>query len=69
MPEEKSKNSPPLTVVCEGEILETNLRRCGKDSRWIQKMAGEQHLKTEDIYLMMAGQDGSYEIIPKEQQK
>lgn len=69
MPEDKSKNSPPLTVVCEGELLETNLRRCGKDSRWVQKMVDEQHLKTEDIYLMMAGQDGSYEIIPKEQQK
>lgn len=66
LPEQPEKDSPPVTVVSEGHILEDNLRRCGKDLRWIEKQASRQKLQINDIYLMLAGQDNTCDIIAKE---
>lgn len=67
IPDRPKENSPPLTVVSEGELLEENLRRCGKDARWVQKIAQENHVLVPGIYLMTAGADGCCEIIKKEE--
>lgn len=69
MPDCPSENSPPTVVVSEGEILDENLKRCGRDERWVQKIASENHVTPEDIYLLLAGSGNSYEIIPKEKKR
>ena len=69
MPDIPKKNSPPVVVVSEGKIQDKNLRSCGKDIRWVQKTASENHVVPEDIYLLLAGQDSSYNLIAKEPKK
>lgn len=67
MPDDPAEDSPPLVVVSEGEMLDENLRRSGKNPQWVQKKAAEQKLAVENIYLMLAGNDDSCDIIPKEE--
>ena len=66
MPDDPQQNAPPLTVVCEGAVLDDNLRRSGKDLNWVEKKAAAQKLRIPDIYLMLAGPDGACDIIAKE---
>ena len=47
-------------------MLDDNLRRSGKDLNWVEKKAAAQKLRIPDIYLMLAGPDGTCDIIAKE---
>ncbi len=68
LPDDPTKNSPALTVISEGEILDDNLTALGRDTRWLQKEAARHHVLMRDIFLMTVDSDGSTEIIKKEEE-
>lgn len=49
-----------LTYILDGEILEENLQRSGKDINWLNKQLKEQKTKLRDIYL--ATDDGNNKL-------
>ena len=49
--------SLPLTLICDGKLLEHNLRISGKDEKWVQKILKEQHCTQEEVLLLAVDQE------------
>lgn len=47
-----TQQSLPVTVITDGRVLKENLRRAGKDERWLQKQLDIQHVKAEETFLL-----------------
>ena len=47
-----TRQSLPVTVISDGRILKDNLRKAGKDMRWLQKQLTSRHGKAEDTFLL-----------------
>lgn len=61
----KSTN-PPYVIVNDGIFLGKAFNILGLKYEWYQNILNKKNLKTEDIFLMTAQEDGSYNIIEKE---
>ena len=51
----------PLTVISDGRLLRTNLKKAGKDRRWVNKVLEEHHADLEDTWLLTV--DGGDHIL------
>ncbi|MBR5344109.1 MAG: DUF421 domain-containing protein [Oscillospiraceae bacterium] len=57
----------PLTVVSDGRVLSDNLRRCGRDERWLQKELDKRKLRSPtEVYLMTVNEAGQVYLAGKE---
>jgi len=61
-----AKQSLPVTLICDGKLLEHNLRISGKDENWVQKILKEHHC-TQDQVLLMAVDQENHVIFYKEE--
>ena len=61
--------SLPLTVISDGHLLRENLRKAGKDDKWLQKILRKNKATRESTYLLTV--DGSDRVVffPKEEKK
>lgn len=51
--------SLPVTVICDGFLLEENLKSLGKDKAWLSAVLKEHKAKIPDTLLLMADADGN----------
>ena len=51
----------PLTIVSDGKLLEENLRKSGKDRRWLEGVLRNHNATLEDTWLLTV--DGSDKIL------
>ena len=42
----------PITLISDGKLLDDNLAKAGKDSRWLQKILQEKQVSVEDTWLL-----------------
>ena len=47
-----AQQSLPVTVISDGHILKENLRKAGKDERWLQKQLTGFHAKVKETFLL-----------------
>ena len=57
----------PVVVISDGRVLESNLRRVGRDRTWLNKRLGELGVKEpERVFLMTVNTAGQVYMAPKE---
>ncbi len=51
----------PVTIICDGQLLQDNLAIVKKDSRWVQKVLEQNRATLQDTWLLTV--DGSDKIV------
>ena len=51
----------PLTIICDGQLLEENLSKAGKDRRWLNKVLQQKEATVKSTYLLTV--DGADHIL------
>jgi uncharacterized membrane protein YcaP (DUF421 family) len=60
------KQSLPVTIVCDGQVIKHNLKVAGKDINWVAKQLVKNKLSLDRTYLLTVdGQDNTV-LIPKD---
>ena len=59
-------DSLPVTIISDGRILEENLHRAGKDTRWLQKILSKEKLTPQETFLLTVDSDNKISVFPKE---
>lgn len=60
----------PIIIICEGRVLEANLKHLGLDRKWLDKELKKRKIKdTKDVYLMMANRSGQIYFAQREESK
>ena len=59
-------DSLPVTIISDGRILEENLRRAGKDTRWLQKILSKEKLTPRETFLLTVDKDNNVRFYKKE---
>ena len=49
---ETGDQSLPLTIISDGKLLEENLRKSGKDRRWVEKILSQNKTPLEETWLL-----------------
>lgn len=57
--------SLPVTVICDGLLLEANLRSLGKDGPWLNAVLKKHRASISGTLIMMADADGNVYFQPK----
>ena len=66
MPDQPSKNSPPMVLISDGVIYPEYLSLCGRDEKWLQEVLLSRRVTAQDVYLMTADRTGNYFLAKKE---
>ncbi len=49
----------PMIIISDGRVLEENLRRCGKNKRWLDKQLAAQKIRgADEVYLLTVNRTG-----------
>ena len=51
----------PLTIISDGSLMEENLQKAGKDTRWVQRVLKEKGAALQDTWLLTV--DGTDRIV------
>ena len=58
----------PYTVICQGKVMENNLRLCGRDARWLQQELRRRKLRSAgEVYFMTVDDAGRVYCAAKEE--
>ena len=49
---ETQPQSLPVTIISDGKILDENLKKAGKDSRWLQKVLAKENATPQETFLL-----------------
>lgn len=60
------KQSLPVTLIEEGQLLRQNLQISGKNEAWVNKMLRRHGISLKDAYLLTVDGKGNVVCIPKE---
>ena len=60
------KAEPTIPFVLDGQVLEDNLRWCGKDRAWLERTAQANTLLPEEILLLIGNETEDYFLLKKE---
>ena len=48
----------PVTIISDGRLLETNLKKAGKDRRWLQKTLSQKKATQKETFLLTVDEKG-----------
>ena len=58
----------PIILIIEGRILEENLRKSGKDLKWLNRYLRNNHIRaSSDVYLLSCDKNGKYYLSLREE--
>ena len=60
------EDSLPTVLINDGRILRNNLRLCGRDEVWLQKILKQEHCTAKEVFLLTVDENGKTLCIPKE---
>ena len=56
----------PLIVISDGRVLDENLRRCGRDRRWLERQLAARKLRgADEVFLMTVNRAGTIYLSEK----
>ena len=58
------QNHVVVTVVSDGEIMRSGLKKSGKDEQWLKKQLDEQQTKLSDVFLATCDTSGKLTAFP-----
>ena len=59
----------PIVLINDGLVIHQNLRKCGRDVKWLEKELADRHLRApSEVFLMTLDQGDHILCIPKEGQ-
>lgn len=58
--------SLPVTIISDGRILEENLHKAGKDSRWLQKTLAKEKATPQETFLLTVDGENKVRFYKKE---
>ncbi len=61
----KDDTSLAHTVIIDGTVIDTDLKRLGYNSEWINKRLDELNLKIEEVFLLTVDDDGNVKTIKR----
>ena len=56
----------PVTIVSDGKVMTDNLKKAGRDRRWLQKTLSSYHATAEETWLLTLDGDGNIQFHKKE---
>ncbi len=56
----------PVTIISDGRILEENLRKAGKDTRWLQKVLSKEKATPQETFLLTVDSNNQIRLFKKE---
>ena len=62
----REDGSLPVTIVSDGKLLKDNLKKAGRDQRWVQKTLKKQGETLENTWLLTVDGDGNIQFDKKE---
>lgn len=60
------EDSLPTVLINDGRVLRNNLRLCGRDEVWLQKILKQEHCTTKEVFLLTVDENGKTLCVPKE---
>ena len=60
------EESLPTVLINDGRVLRNNLRLCGRDEVWLQKILKQEHCTTKEVFLLTVDENGKTLCVPKE---
>jgi uncharacterized membrane protein YcaP (DUF421 family) len=65
--EQKDDTTLPVILINDGRILEKNLRSCGRDLNWLQKVLSEENISSpQQVFLFTLDEQGNTYCVEKE---
>ena len=58
--------SLPVTIISDGRIIEDNLHKAGKDSRWLQKVLSQEKATPQETFLLTVDSENQIRFFKKE---
>ena len=56
----------PITIVSDGKLLEDNLKKAGRDRRWVQKTLSARGARVDETWLLTVDEDGNEQFYKKD---
>ena len=57
----------PMVLINDGLVIHQNLKKCGRDTKWLEKELSDRHLRSpSEVFLMTLDQGDHILCIPKE---
>ena len=56
----------PTVLINDGRVLRNNLRLCGRDEVWLQKILKQEHHTAKEVFLLTVDENGKTLCVPKE---
>lgn len=56
--------SLPVTVISDGKLMESNLKKSGRDRRWLDKVLKANHLTLQETFLLTVDKNGKIQVYP-----
>ena len=63
------QSNASIPFVLDGQVLEDNLRWCGKDRAWLERTAQANTLLPEEILLLIGNETEDYFLLKKENRR
>lgn len=60
------EDSLPTVLINDGRVLRNNLRLCGRDEVWLQKILKQEHHTAKEVFLLTVDENGKTLCVPKE---
>ena len=58
--------SLPVTVISDGRVLRDNLKKAGKDERWLEKQLQNRHSRAGEVFLMTVDDSNQIYCVKKQ---
>lgn len=55
----------PTVLINDGRVLRNNLRLCGRDEVWLQKILKQEHCTTKEVFLLTVDENGKRSAFPR----
>lgn len=65
----KTDGSMSHPIIIDGSVIKSNLKALGYNDKWLANHLKEQRVKQETVFLMTVNDEGSVNIITKEDEK
>ena len=63
----RSDGSLPITVISDGKLLRDNLKKAGRDEKWLKKTLSTHKTTVEKTWLLTVDGEGNLQFFPKEE--
>ena len=60
------KQALPITIISDGRVITDNLKKAGRDDKWLQKELKKRKGAVQNTFLLTVDESGKVCFFPKE---